>query len=58
MIEMQCYCEGEAHFVTDKDGGDHQVSACGNTIPYKNHHDWGRDEDFMCEDCLNNCGDN
>jgi hypothetical protein len=42
-LEMQCYCEKHE---------------CINTIDYMNHHDWGRSEDYLCEDCLNNCEEN
>ncbi len=44
-MEMQCYCDLNGH---DK-------YPCPNTIDYMHHHDWGREEDYMCEDCLNNC---
>lgn len=45
---MQCYCESN-----HKKGI--YSGACVNTVPYKNHHDWGKEEDYMCEDCLTNC---
>jgi len=55
-LEMQCYCEHKKHLFDDKMGKDFRQ--CANTIPYKHHHDWGREEDYMCEDCLNNCEEN
>ena len=44
-MEMQCYCDQACHPNIN----------CENTISYVHHHDWGSSEDFMCEDCLNNC---
>jgi hypothetical protein len=47
MIEMQCYCDIGHHSI--------RTSQCKNIIPYKNHHDWGCDEDFTCQTCLDEC---
>ena len=42
-IEMQCYCE---------------KCECKNMINYVHHHNWGRSEDYMCSNCLDNCEEN
>ncbi len=39
-LEMQCYCDKHE---------------CDATINYVHHHDWGRPEDYLCENCLDNC---
>ncbi len=48
---MQCYCDNHWKF---EDMASQKVS-CKNIIPYVHHHDWSSAEDYMCEDCLNNC---
>ena len=51
---MQCYCDNKHE--PNKEAP--YVGACAETIAYMNHHDWGREEDYMCEKCLENCLDN
>ena len=40
-LYMKCYCP--------------KFCDCANEIPYMHHHGWGRDEDFMCEECIDKC---
>lgn len=49
---MQCYCEDDPHFVTDKDGGDHEVRGCREEILYIPEIGW---KTKLCQWCLENC---
>lgn len=47
-MEMQCYCEKN-----HKSGI--YSGACPNSKDYVHHRDWGREEDYMCSECIENC---
>ena len=36
-LEMTCYCD---------------YCKCVNQIKYKHQHDWGKEEDYVCNECL------
>lgn len=52
-MEMQCYCEHKKHLFEDFTNKDFRQ--CQNNIPYVHHHNWGKHEDYLCKDCLENC---
>ena len=53
MYKMQCHCEHKKHIFEKEMGKDFRC--CPANIPYKNHHDWGREEDYMCQECVEEC---
>ena len=56
-MEMQCHCPLDHETKTTTNRHVPYKGACPETIAYKHHDDWGCEEDYMCEKCMDKCLD-